>query len=430
MLDISKFDNARSKGIDDFSRPDHLLSDDIKKFCEVLRKFVDKEVLPHEAELDDYWDWTEREEHNLISDIVKKVYVDFGVQKILFPTELGGMGGGSNVDMNALVEELARGDLGICCETFMNVWGLLPIAPPTPNEFLLKKFAPFFCGDKVFQICSCVTEPHGGGSVEDFKLKGSQTRTKARLEKNEWVINGHKQWASAFRHADLFRVVCIVEGEQFPNNIAQIYVPADTPGVSTSKPYRKMGCSIDTNGDVWFDNVRVPKENRAHEDPKEDLKSLVVNLTIGRPPSVAMTLGIMKRAYQVLKDYVDNREIAGRPMKEHGVIVYELGQIAEDILAVEAYLYSVAERLDHPEVYGPPWEYKNLVAASALKKTAGDVGYRMVNRVLELMGSYGYSREGRIEKLVRDMKITQIWVGGPLLYLTDLARYYFGTETI
>jgi alkylation response protein AidB-like acyl-CoA dehydrogenase len=66
----------------------------------------------------------------------------------------------------------------------------------------------------------------------------------------------------------------------------------------------------------------------------------------------------------------------------------------------------------------------------ACKKTASDLGYRMVNRVLDLMGSYGYSREGRVEKLVRDMKITQIWVGGPLLYLTDLARYYFGTETI
>lgn len=208
-------------------------------------------------------------------------------------------------------------------------------------------------------------------------------------------------------------MVCCVEGKKFPENIAQIYVPAETPGVSTSKPYRKMGCSIDTNGDVWFDNVRVPRENRAHDDPREDLKSLIVNLTPGRLASVPMTLGIMKRAYEILKEHVDVREIAGMPMKDHGVIVHELGQIEEDILTVEAYLYAVAERLDLPDVYGPPWEYKNYALVAAAKKTAGDIGYRMVNRALDLMGSQGYSREGGLEKLVRDMKITQIWVGVP-----------------
>jgi alkylation response protein AidB-like acyl-CoA dehydrogenase len=430
MLDIGKFETARCNGIDDFLRPSHLLSDQAKMACDALRKFVDNAILPHEDTLDDYWDWTERENDTFIHDIIKTLYVDFGIQKMLFPQELGGLGGGSFTDSYALVEELARGDLGICTEAFMNVWGIMPIAPPTPNEILLKKFAPRVCGDKVFQVCSCVTEPHGGGSIEDFKLKGSQIKTRARLENNEWVINGHKLWASGFREADLYRVVCFVEGKDFPENIAQIYVPADTPGVERSKPYKKMGCSIDTNGDVWFDNVRVPLENRAHEDPTEDLKSLIVNLTPGRLASVAMTLGIMKRAYQLLKQHVDHREIAGIPMKEHGVIVHELGQIAEDILTVEAYLYSVAQRLDLPEVYGSPWEYKNYVLVAAVKKTASDIGVRMVNRALELMGSLGYSREGRLEKLVRDMKITQIWVGGPLLYLTDLARYYFGTETI
>ena len=366
----------------------------------------------------------------MIHDIIKTLYVDFGIQKMLFPQELGGLGGGSFTDSYALVEELARGDLGICTEAFMNVWGIMPIAPPTPNEVLLKKFAPQMCGDKVFQVCSCVTEPHGGGAVEDFRLRGSQTKTRARLEKNEWVINGHKLWASGFREADLYRVICSIEGKSFPENIAQIYVPANTPGVSRSKPYRKMGCSTDTNGDVWFDDVRVPVENRAHEDPREDLKSLIVNLTPGRLASVPMTLGIMKRAYEILKQHVDAREIAGMPMKDHGVIVHELGQIAEDILTVEAYLYAVAARLDLPEVYGPPWEYKNYALVAAVKKTAGDIGFRMVNRALELMGSHGYSREGRLEKLLRDMKITQIWVGGPLLYLTDLSRYYFNTEAL
>ena len=76
-------------------------------------------------------------------------------------------------------------------------------------------------------------------------------------------------------------------------------MPADADGVATSKPYRKMGAALDTNGDIWFDNVRVPKENRAQEDPEDDLKSVMANITIGRLTSAAFPLGVMKRAYEL-----------------------------------------------------------------------------------------------------------------------------------
>jgi len=221
-----------------------------------------------------------------------------------------------------------------------------------------------------------------------------------------------------------------VEGEEFPNNIAQIFVPADAPGVATSKPYRKMGASLDTNGDIWFENVRVPKENRAQEDPEDDVRSVIANITIGRLTSAAFPLGVMKRAFEVFKNYVDNRVIAGRPMKEHCTIVHELGQIGRDILTAEGFFYSVVQRMDRPDVYGAPWDTKNLVTASACQNVVSELGWKVVNRCLELMGSYGYSREGKMEKLLRDIKITQIVVGGQILRLLEIARYYFGTETI
>ncbi len=422
-------ESTRSKGIDDFLRPDHLISEEAKMFSKTLRKFVDTQILPHEDELDDYWDWTERKERTFVHDIWKKLFIDLGLQKFFVPPEFGGTGGASTVDMLILVEELSRGDYGAATTGFITPWSIAALALPKPNEVLLKKFAPLLCGDKEYVICSAITEPHAGGSVEDVRLKGSQIRTRARLEGNEWVINGHKLWPSAYREAKLFRVLCTVERQEFPN-IAQIFVPADAPGVATGKPYRKMGTSIDTNGDIWFDNVRVPKENRAHEDPEDELKSVIANVAIGRLTSAAFPMGIMKRAYEVIRDYVNNREIAGKPMKEHGAIVHELGQIAREIMAAEAFLYYAGDRMDRPEIYGFPWEPKSLVAASACQNTVSDLGWSVVNRCLDLMGSYGYSREGKMEKLVRDLKITQIVVGGPILRLTELARYYFGTETI
>lgn len=418
------------QGIDDFLRPDHLISPEAKMFCDTLRRFVDKEVLPHEDELDDYWDWTEREEHTFIHDLWKKLLIDLGLQRSFVPPELGGTGGGTTVETCAQIIEVARGDFALACSGFISPWSIAALALPKPNETLLAKFAPLLCGDQVYMICSAITEPHGGGAVEDQRLKGSQIRTRARLEGDEWVINGHKLWPSAYRESSLFRVVCVVEGEEFPRNIAQIFVPADAPGVETSKPYRKMGASIDTNGDIWFQDVRVPKENRAHQNPEDDLTSIIANITIGRFTSASFSVGVMKRAYEILKNYVDNREIAGRPMREHGVIVNELGKIAQDIMTAEGYLYYVADRMDHPDVYGFPWEPKNLAMAGACQNTVSNLGWRMVSRALDLMGSYGYSREGKMEKLLRDMKITQIVVGGGLLRLTEVARYYFGTETI
>ena len=430
MTGPTRFDDATCKGIDDFVKPDHLISPETKMFCSTLRKFVDSEVLSHEDELDDFWNWTEHEEHTFVHDIWKKLLIDVGLQQSFVPPEFGGTGDGSTVDACATVEEVARGDFSVACSGFISPWSIAAITIPKPNEVLLKKFAPLLCGDEVNMICSAITEPHAGGSVEDYRLKGSQIRTRARLEGNEWVINGHKLWPSAYREAKLFRVLCVVEGEEYPRNIAQIFVPADAPGVATSKPYRKMGASIDTNGDIWFEDVRVPKENRAQEDPEDDFKSVIANITIGRLTSAAFPLGVMKRAYEIFKNYVDNREIAGKPMKEHGVIVHELGQIAREILTAEGFLYYVADRMDHPDVYGFPWDLKNLAIASACQVTVSDLGWSVVNRALDMMGSYGYSREGKMEKLLRDIKITQIVVGGQLLRLTELARYYFGTETI
>jgi alkylation response protein AidB-like acyl-CoA dehydrogenase len=421
---------SQGRGVDDFLRPDHLISPETKMFCQTLRKFVDNEVLPHAEELDDYWDWTERKEHTFVHDLWKRLLIDLGLQKSFMPPELGGSGGGTTVEVAATIQEVARGDYALASTGFISPWSMAALAMPKPNEVLLKKFAPLLCGDEVYIIASAITEPHAGGSVEDVKLKGTQIRTRARLEGNEWVVNGHKLWPSGFREAKWFRVLCAVEGEKFPRNIAQIFVPADAPGVSTSKPYRKMGAAIDTNGDIWFEKVRVPKENRAQQDPEDDLKSVIANITIGRLTSAAFPLGIMKRAYEVLRDYVDNREIAGKPMKEHGAIAHELGQIAKNILAAEGFFYYAASRLDHPDVYGFPWDEKNVALASAVQNMVGELGWEVVSRSVELMGSYGYSREGKMEKLLRDLKIGQIVVGGPILRLIELARYYFGTETI
>ncbi|MEM2465312.1 MAG: acyl-CoA dehydrogenase family protein [Candidatus Bathyarchaeia archaeon] len=416
--------------MENFWRPDHLIREEIKIFCNTLRDFINREVLPHEDEIDDYWDWTERKEHTWVEGIFKKLWIDLGLQRAFVPPQYGGIGDWSMVETGAVVIEVARGDHGLAETAFISSWAVASAMLPTPKDNIMKQIAEWLCGNEPFVICSAITEPHGGGAVEDLRLEGLQIRTTARLEGGEWVINGHKLWPSAFREAKVYLVICRVEGEKFPNNIAQILVPADAPGVTTSKPYRKMGTALDTNGDVWFDNVRVPKENRLHDEGIDEVKSLTAKETIGRCFASAFAIGCARRAYEILKSYVESRETAGKPMKEHGLIAHELGQILQDMQAAEQVFWNSLERLDHPEVYGPPWDHKQLAMASLAQNIITEHTWQAVNRALEIMGSYGYSKEGKIEKILRDLKVTKIVVGGPVLRLLESVRYFFGTKTI
>lgn len=414
---------------DVFLRPDHLMREEAKMYCNTLRDFVNKEVLPHEREFDDYWDWTERKEPTLAKDLFRKLWIDLGLQKTFVPPQYGGMGGFSMVETGAMILELTRGDHGLAESGFITGGGVMLAGVPTPNEVMLKKFAESLLGDEPYVIASTLTEPHGGGAVEDMRLEGAQTRTKARLDGDEWVVNGHKLWPSGFREAKMFATVCSVEGRNFPDNLAVIAVPADTPGVETGKPYQKMGTALDTNGDIWFDNARVPKEYCLQEG-EDAVKAFTAWCTGARATAATFSVGIMRRAYEILEYYVDNRETAGKPMKEHGAIVYELGQIASDMVSAEMFMWGTLERLDRADIYGPPWEPKQLAVASVCANVVGDFAWRAINRGLELMGSYGYSKEGGMEKLLRDAKIAQIVVGGRVLRVVEAARYYFGTETV
>ncbi|MEM1674207.1 MAG: acyl-CoA dehydrogenase family protein [Candidatus Bathyarchaeia archaeon] len=415
--------------VEKFWTPCHLIRKEISLFCDALRDFINREVLPHEEEMDDYWDWTERKEHTFVEEIFRKLWIDLGLQKAFVPPQYGGIGDWSMVENAAVIIEVTRGDVGLGMTGFISQWAVASIMIPTPNDLVMKYVAERLLKNEPYIICNAITEPHGGGAIEDVRLQGAQIRTTAYLDGDEWVINGHKLWPSAFREADAYLVVCRIEGEKFPNNIAQIFVPADTPGITTSKPYRKMGCSIDTNGDIWFDNVRVPKEYRLHEGIDE-VKSLIAKETIGRCVNCAFAVGVLRRMYEVLKSYVDKREIAGRPMKEHGLIAYELGQVLTDMQVAEYTTWYAFERLDHPETYGSLWDYGQFSMAGLCQNIVTERAEQAISRAINLMGSHGYAKEGKMEKLLRDVKVTQIVVGGPLLRLLEAVRHYFGTETI
>ena len=289
--------------IDDFTRPLESLSPMDAPLRKVVREWADNEVIPHRRKFDEDY-----EEHKLIEPAFDKLMGEYGMQRVLFPSDLGGWGmGGSNYFATAaymLCEEVSRADSGMGVAFAVVHWPLLLICvEPHVNRELCEEFAPIFCSTtKARFAANAMTEPQGGADIENMDIvRGSTIQTTAVLDGDEWVINGHKIWpTNSGEVADLYGVVCTTKkGSTDLNDFAFIYVPAHTPGVSMGGPYQKAGMSADMNTDIWFENVRVPKFYRAH-GPGDDLTYFTEMITYGNMASASMCLGVMKNVYDCL----------------------------------------------------------------------------------------------------------------------------------
>ncbi len=136
--------------------------------------------------------------------------------------------------MGATIQEVARGDYALASTGFISPWSIAALAIPTPNEVLLKKFAPLLCGDEVFIIASAITEPHAGESVEDVRLKGTQIRMKPRLGQGTNRDQRAQSTALGFRETKSFSVLCVVEEEEFPGNQGPYLYSFPPPGAASA----------------------------------------------------------------------------------------------------------------------------------------------------------------------------------------------------
>jgi alkylation response protein AidB-like acyl-CoA dehydrogenase len=289
----------------------------------------------------------------------------------------------------------------------------------------MDKFIPMFCGDTPRCGCLAITEPAGGCNIEDAAEHGLTIRTRARLDGNEWVINGEKMWPSGASIADIYCVVCTTDPNQKEDGMALIYVPKDTPGLSFGKAEEKMGMKMtDVNTAIYFDNVRVPKEYRAG-GAGVDWQLFRANIGWGRLTSAPMTLGNAQAVLEIVIEYCKNRFYGGKPVRNHSLQAAMIADMAVGIESARAFYLSVATMFNNRKKYGNPGEDYLMARASAAKVYACDVTETVCNRAMELMGSYGYARDYHVEKYLRDSKIIQIWLGGGQLGRLDVVQSYY-----
>lgn len=419
--------------IDDITRPRESLSPLDRHLGEILRSWAEREVMPRRRDFDEDW-----QEHRLIEPAFAALMGELGLQRMLFPEELGGMGFGRSRVLGTagfrMFEEIARADSAIAVAFGVVFWPLLMICrAPHENHRLCRELAPMFCETTrpVF-AANAMTEPQGGADIENLELLGGSTiRTRATLEGDQWVINGHKLWpTNSGGVADLFGVIASTNpGSTDPRDLAFIFVPADTPGVTQGGPYQKAGMAADKNSDIWFEDVRVPAHYRAH-GPGDDATYFKEVVSFGLMGSIAFTSGVLLNLYELMGDFASRQTYRGRPLKENDDVAGVLADLVTDAEVVRIVGYQYARMLDRPDLYGQPWSEEVVAKGRAYKTFACDRGVAALGRAMELMGAHGSDRVADVEKHWRDFKIIQLWMGGKQLSQMETARWFYDCETL
>jgi alkylation response protein AidB-like acyl-CoA dehydrogenase len=401
--------------------PDIFLTDQDHMVVKVVRDFVEREIMPVRQQIDDDSD------HIIVRRILKGLS-GLGLMRAGLPQTHGGMAapgvGVPSTTTCLVLEEISRGDSGIAVAASVTAWAINP-AIIAQNEAVLQMLAEMFRGEELRLGCFAMTEPASGCDIENLPaLHGRTIETRATLDGDEWVINGAKRFPSNAGVADIYCVVCQTEPDLGEEGIALIYVPSPWEGLSFGKFENKAGMQADRNADIYFDNLRVPRQYRA-AGPGADARLMKRNLSLGRVASAAMAVGNAQAAFERVLEYTGTRVVQGRPIRQHSMCAGMLADMAVGVETARACYLQTAYMVDHPQTYGEPDSEAMLSRASLAKVYACDVAITVTNKAMELMGSYGYMREFDVEKYWRDCKEIQLWLGGAQLARFDVARGYY-----
>ncbi|QXZ10685.1 acyl-CoA dehydrogenase family protein [Comamonas sp. Y33R10-2] len=242
-----------------------------------------------------------------------------------------------------------------------------------------------------------ITEPGAGSDATGM-------RTTFREEGDEIVINGGKTFITNGDVADLYLLFGKWEGiANAKEAISVLILEKGTPGLSVVRLEDKMGHRASSTATLAFDNCRVPRANLLGS-PGDGLKILFASLNKSRPSVAAHASGIARAAFEDATAYINERRQSGKRILEFQGIQFMLADLASEMSLVESYLWQLAARIDNgAKDFG--------IDASLLKMRATDLAMRVTTDGVQLLGGYGYCKDFRMERLMRDAKITQIWEG-------------------
>lgn len=242
-----------------------------------------------------------------------------------------------------------------------------------------------------------ITEPDAGSDATGM-------RTRFEADGDHIVVTGGKTFITNGDVADLLLVFGKWAGIEDPRaSISVLILEKGTPGLSVARLEDKLGTRASSTATLVFDRCRVPRANLIGA-PGQGLPILFESLNRSRPSIAAHALGIARAAFEDAVDYINERRQSGRRILEFQGIQFLLADLAAELALCESWLWKVGAMVDEgASNFG--------IEASVLKMRASDLAMRMTTEAVQLLGGYGYTKDYRVERLMRDAKITQIWEG-------------------
>jgi alkylation response protein AidB-like acyl-CoA dehydrogenase len=375
---------------------DFELTEEQKMIQDMCRRFAEKEIKPVAAQLD------ETKEHP--AQLCQKMG-ELGLMGVTTPEQYGGAG------MDYISYVLAVMEISKACAStgvIMSVNNSLycfPINTFGSHEQKLKYLTPVARGKAIG--CYGLTEAGAGSDPASM-------RTTAKLDANQWIINGEKRFITSGNVADYCVLAAVTDKEKGYKGISSFIVDLkNTPGFSVGRVEDKMGIKASGTAELIFDDARIPKENLLGERGS-GLRQMLTTLDAGRLGIGAQAVGIGRAVLEEALEYSAVREQFGKPISEFQAIQWKLADMATELDAAELLLLRAAWLQD----LGRPFEKESAMA----KMFASDIAMSAAVEGVQILGGYGYCKEFPMERHMRDVKICQIYEGTNEIMRLVIAR--------
>lgn len=369
------------------------------------REFAQKVMRPVSRELDSMTAEEMVAEGSPLWGFLKKAYeLDF--HTILLPEYYGGQGL-SPLQIHLVFEEFACASFGLALQLTAGSFPFF-MACMVGDEELIETFVTPFCEcrDGSIRGCWAITEPEHGSDMlavgeECFGSEKMRGNTQAVLEGDEWVINGQKSaWVSGATIATHALVHLQIDPSQgFAGNGICI-VPLDRKGVSKGKPLEKIGQRDLNQGELFFDNVRIPK-NWMVADPEFYVPFLDLILAAANMSMASWSTGLARAAFEEALTYSKQRIQGGKPLIEHYSMkqrIFQLFARTESCRAISRAAMNLNFNLSPPHVEYSLWA----------KTQCTEMAFQNAHEAVQIWGGNGLTKEYVVEKLFRDARATLI----------------------
>ncbi|MBA3523829.1 MAG: acyl-CoA dehydrogenase family protein [Geodermatophilaceae bacterium] len=366
---------------------DYRLGDELEMLRKTVREFAVEVVAPVIGDL------YERNEfpYAIVAEMGR-----MGLFGLPFPEEYGGMGG----DYFALcvaLEELARVDSSVAITLEAGVsLGAMPIFR-FGTEAQKQEWLPRLCSGEMLGAFG-LTEPGGGSDA-------GATQTRARLNGDEWVLNGTKAFiTNSGTDITGFVTVTAVTGirPDGKKEISALLVPAGTPGFTVGQKYSKVGWNASDTRELSFDDVRVPAANLVGTQGRGYAQFLSI-LDEGRIAISALSVGLAQGCVDESVKYATQREAFGRPIGHNQAIAFKIADMEMRASTARLSYYHAAEKM----LRGEPFKREAAVA----KLYSSEIAVTNAREATQVHGGYGFMNEYPVARMWRDSKILEIGEG-------------------